>query len=205
MEHALIAIATLFIGPFVLSYGEWSIHKYVLHRPLWFIRFPFRAHTLIHHDIFKGDETYFLENRPAEDVADARGKIPMAWWAPFIVVPLGSSPFLLAATLAVIIFSWWSVAYMVSGIGFGLAAAAFTLYEYTHYCMHHPRERVWMKLRFLRKLFERLDRHHRIHHIDPTSNLNVVMFPFIIWSADWFFDTLRNDHPLLPENLRLAK
>jgi hypothetical protein len=79
----------------------------------------------------------------------------------------------------------------VGGIGFLLSAASFALYEYTHYSMHHPKQRWIERL----QMYQWLNRHHRIHHLDPKSNLNVVMFPFWIWSADRFFNTLRTDHP----------
>jgi hypothetical protein len=188
-----IAIATLLIGPFVLSFGEWLVHRYVLHRPLWFINFPYRAHALIHHHVFKGDDTYLLENRPKDEIAQAKRKIPMAYWAPLVVVPLGTFPFLVVASVFAL-FYWWSAVFTIGGIGFLLAAASFALYEYTHYCMHDPKGRWIERL----KIFKWLDRHHRIHHLDPRSNLNVVMFPFLIWSADRVFRTLRTEHPLLP-------
>ena len=55
------------------SFFEWTLHRFVLHRPLWFFHHPFNAHALVHHRIFRADHTYHVQNRTDE------GKIPMNW------------------------------------------------------------------------------------------------------------------------------
>ena len=50
-------IATVFA-----SFFEWTLHRYIMHKPVKFFRYPFERHALIHHHIFKADETYHLIN-----------------------------------------------------------------------------------------------------------------------------------------------
>ena len=56
------------------SFFEWTLHRFVLHRPLWFFRYPFNAHAMVHHRAFRADRTYHVQNRTDE------ANIPMAWW-----------------------------------------------------------------------------------------------------------------------------
>src|ERR1044071_1004277 len=71
------------------SFFEWILHRYIMHRPLWKFRYPFERHALIHHHVFKADETYHLiDEKDAET-------IPMAWWNGPVLVLVGSIPFLI--------------------------------------------------------------------------------------------------------------
>ena len=185
-----IEAATIVGGIVFLMVMERLIHRDVLHNPRSLIQYAYIAHHKIHHSLFGGDETYFLQNRPAEHLEPHEEKIPMAWWAKYLIVPLGSVPFMLSATPFVLFAWWWSAAIMVSATGLVLSALAFATYEYMHYCMHHPKNRRIERT----ALFKWLDRHHLIHHLDPRSNLNVVMFPFP-YGIDWWCGTLRLDHP----------
>ena len=56
------------------SICEWSIHKFVMHKPPFNFTYAYNAHTKVHHSIYKADETYH-----AQDGDDGK-KIPMAWW-----------------------------------------------------------------------------------------------------------------------------
>src|ERR1700684_1080112 len=68
-------LATGFAGGVVISsFFEWTLHRYVMHRPVGSFTYPFRAHALVHHHIFKSDHTYHVIN-PAD-----KKIIPMAWW-----------------------------------------------------------------------------------------------------------------------------
>jgi hypothetical protein len=75
------------------SFYEWALHRYVMHRPLGKFRYPFEAHALVHHHVFRADKTYHLINPK-----DAR-TIPMAWWNGPVLVALGMVPFGASA--------WW--------------------------------------------------------------------------------------------------
>jgi len=144
------------------SFFEWTLHRFVMHRPLLKFRYPYEAHALTHHRIFKADDSYHLK----ED--SDKWTIPMAWWNGPVLVILSASPFLLVGWRA------WLISMGVIGLYYGA-------YEYLHWCMHLPKgrrvERTWF--------FFRLNGHHLLHHRYPNRNFNVV-FP----AADLLLGTL---------------
>ncbi len=149
------------------SFFEWTLHRFVMHRPLWRFRYPFESHALVHHRVFRADETYHLI-----DAKDAK-TIPMAWWNGPVLVAVGISPFVLAAFFVV---SW--------GFPCGalLACASYyAAYEYMHWCMHLPKKRQVERS----GIFFRLNGHHLLHHRYMKRNFNVVL-PL----ADLFLGTL---------------
>lgn len=139
------------------SFFEWTLHRYVMHRPLWRFRYAFHAHAIVHHHTFKADDTYHLINEKDKET------IPMAWWNAPVLICIGLSPIALLA---------WAVGQWAILAG---AAVCFTAYygtyEYIHWCMHLPKsrrlERSW--------LFRRLNGHHLLHHRYMHKNLNVVL------------------------------
>lgn len=149
------------------SFFEWSIHRYVMHRPVGSFRYAFQAHAVVHHQVFKADHTYHLVDPKDKET------IPMAWWNGPVLILMGASPTLLLSAIT----SHWI---MLAG-----AATTFVLYyiayEYIHWCMHLPKarrvEKPW--------LFRRLNGHHLLHHRYMHKNFNVV-FPL----ADFCLGTL---------------
>ena len=137
------------------SYFEWLFHKHLFHSPK-YVKRTFRAHTLIHHQVYKGDHTYSLaEGKEPEHVA-------MDWWALIAFLT-----FHLPLIWAVQALTGWQCLWG------GLAAicAYYGLYEYLHWCMHVPDQRPfeqWRVYRFLRE-------HHRLHHVHMQKNLNVIL------------------------------
>jgi hypothetical protein len=139
------------------SFFEWTLHRFVMHRPLWKFRYPFESHALVHHRVFRADETYHLIQ-----AKDAK-TIPMAWWNGPVLVAVGLSPFIMAAFFLV---SW--------GFPCGalLACAGYYgAYEYMHWCMHLPKKRVVERS----GIFFRLNGHHLLHHRYMKRNFNVVL------------------------------
>jgi len=140
------------------SFFEWTLHRYVMHRPVWKFRYAFKAHTLIHHHTFKADETYHLIHEPDKEL------IPMAWWNGPVLILLCMVPFALAG---------WLTGHWVPALAaMPTFAAYYGAYEYLHWCMHLPKNRrlegSW--------LFRRLNGHHLLHHRYMHQNFNVV-FP----------------------------
>jgi multisubunit Na+/H+ antiporter MnhE subunit len=140
------------------SFFEWILHRFVMHRPVGRFRYAFKAHTLVHHKIFKADKTYHLE-----DEKD-KATIPMAWWNGPVLIAIFMTPFV---GVAVLCESWGVV------LGALVAVCAYYgAYEYLHWCMHLPKarrlERSW--------IFRRLNGHHLLHHRYMNKNYNVV-FP----------------------------
>lgn len=149
------------------SVFEWTLHRYIMHKPLGKFRYPFESHALIHHRIFKADHTYHLIKESDKKT------IPMAWWHGPVLVGCCQLPFIIFA-----IFSQkWGI--------FAGAAVAFTVYftayEYLHWCMHLPRQRHVERS----GIFFRLNGHHLLHHRYMHKNFNVVL-PL----ADLCFGTL---------------
>jgi hypothetical protein len=165
---ASFAVAVVFA-----SFFEWSLHRFVMHKPLWKFRYPFEAHALIHHHVFRADETYHLKEEKDKHL------IPMAWWNGPVLVLIGTLPF---AGLSLLIGQW--------GIATGAALAFgtyFGAYEYMHWCMHLPRTRVVERS----GIFFRLNGHHLLHHRYMHKNFNVV-FPL----ADFLLGTLLMRSPV---------
>jgi len=128
-----------------------------MHRPIGPITYPFKAHALVHHRIFKSDHTYHLINEKDKET------IPMAWWNGPALVAIASLPFVLASLLGV---NWGMLC------GAALATSAYYgAYEYIHWCMHLPRKRHVERS----GIFFRLNGHHLLHHRYMNKNFNVVL------------------------------
>jgi len=155
------------LGCAFASFFEWTLHRFLMHRPLWRFRYPYERHALIHHRIFKADHTYHLVNEQDKKT------IPMAWWNGPVLITLSESPFLVIAILS---RKW--------GLVCGAALACmiyYAAYEYIHWCMHLPKKRYVERS----GIFFRLNGHHLLHHRYMNRNFNVVC-PL----ADLFLGTL---------------
>jgi len=155
-------VATVFA-----SFFEWALHKYFMHRPFGRFTYPFERHALIHHHIFKADETYLL--RREED----KHTIPMAWWNGPVLIAVGAIPLVAFSSLS---GDWFFLLGAVPA-----CMAYYAAYEYIHWCMHLPRKRYVERS----GIFFRLNGHHLLHHRYMHKNFNVV-FPL----ADFCLGTL---------------
>jgi hypothetical protein len=145
------------LGICYTSFIEWSLHRFVMHKPLFFFQYPYKAHHCVHHRLFKADRSYHLEGR--NEIAYL---IPMAWWNGPVLILLASSPWLVLALLT----SFWP---MYIGVTIAIALY-YATYEYLHWCMHLPKERTVERS----GLFFRLNGHHLLHHRYMHRNFNVV-------------------------------
>ena len=75
----------------IASFLEWTVHRFVRHRPFGKFAYPFKPHALIHHHIFKADNTCHLI------AAKDKWTIPMAWWNGPVLIALCRVPMLIAA------------------------------------------------------------------------------------------------------------
>ena len=133
------------------------LHRFLMHRPLFSFTYAFKAHAIVHHGTFgPGRDYHMLDGKH-------RNLVRMAWWnapVPFLInAPVG----VLAAWL---IGSWWIVPGFMAAV-----ILYYSSYEYLHWCMHVPGPRWFQSTR----LFKWIDRHHRLHHLQPMRNLNVVL------------------------------
>lgn len=137
----------------------------------WF-EYPFKAHAVIHHQIFKADETYHLQKD--ED----KHTIPMAWW---------NGPALaLISTLPIFIIAYFLNDYSIcKKVGISVYGY-YVVYESMHFLMHLPIDKQpWWFKKF--HVFRDLDGRHNLHHLHMNSkNFNVV-----VWFWDWVFGTLQ--------------
>ena len=145
-------IATVFA-----SFFEWALHRFVMHKRVSFFSYPFEKHAMVHHQIFKADETYHLIHEKDKYT------IPMAWWNGPAMIAVGIIPFAIAAFM---LKSWG----FVCG-AFVLCSAYYGIYEYLHWCMHLPRKRSVERT----GVFFRLNGHHLLHHRYMGKNFNVVL------------------------------
>jgi hypothetical protein len=138
------------------SFFEWLLHRNIMHRKTW-ISYPFELHAMLHHKIFRHDETYHAQN---EEMKGHVTFVPRD----YILLLLVNTPVFLTIELA------FHIPILLGGwLGCLLYLAAFDL---LHWSFHVPEQsRVWMWgwVRWLKE-------HHRLHHRYQNRNLNVV-FP----------------------------
>jgi hypothetical protein len=147
------------------SFFEWYWHKYWMHQP----RFPreaFRGHTIVHHGLYKGDESFYL------DEGDHPEHILL-------------KPYALPGIVAVHLPLIWAIdKFLVSHTAIGAIIAIisyFVIYEYMHWNMHVPRGHFVERFRW----FQFLRTHHKLHHRYYQKNF-CVLFPL----ADWMLGSL---------------
>jgi hypothetical protein len=151
------AAVAFIIATVYASFFEWILHRFIMHKPVKFFRYPFERHALVHHHIFKADETYHLINE--ED----KWTIPMAWWNGPALIAVGMIPYVIGS---VFLKSWG----FATG-AFIACSAYYAAYEYMHWCMHLPRKRSVERS----GIFFRLNGHHLLHHRYMGKNFNVVL------------------------------
>ncbi len=138
-----------------------------MHRKMPGLKYSFDRHAMVHHRVFKADETYTLIREEDKDT------VPMAWWNGPVLIIISQTPFAVGAWLA------GSIGLLCGSL---LATCAYYgAYEYLHWCMHVPRKRAIERS----GIFFRLNGHHLLHHRYMNRNLNVVL-PL----ADLVFGTL---------------
>jgi hypothetical protein len=174
LVNILSVVVVVIASIMYASLFEWTLHKYVMHNIPFGFRYAYRAHHEIHHRIFGAGRTYELHNHRPEKVDEDRKTIPMAWWNWIVLLIIATLP--VAVVCLAVFMIWWPI--VVTSIVFFLY---YCTYEYFHWCMHDPKGR-WFENR---SWFIFINNHHRQHHKNPRTNLNVV-WPF----ADWLIGTL---------------
>jgi len=155
------------------SVTEWCLHRYVMHQPVGWFTYPYKAHALTHHGLFSGLNYHMLGTRN-------KNKVRMAWWNGPIIITLGIIPFFIVMMIFYL-YGWESGAWMILGSGIFISIGYFAAYEYFHWCMHVPKGR-WFEKTWLFRWF---NGRHILHHRFPGMNFNVVL-PI----ADYLFGTL---------------
>jgi hypothetical protein len=68
------------------SVCEWTLHRFVMHKPPFGFTYAYNAHTKVHHNIYKSDDTYHAQT------GDDGKKIPMAKWNGIVISLLAGLP-----------------------------------------------------------------------------------------------------------------
>jgi len=161
----------LVVGLLQTTLFEWVYHRYWLHRP-WLPPRMFTAHTLVHHQLCKHEDTFHVTEEEQEEA------LTFQWWAGPVIVAINLLPW------SFVVWSqrdsglpWASVLWAIGGVVF----AYYLAYEGFHYLMHKPGI-AWIERT---RVFRFLKLHHQLHHSYMGTNFNVV-FPL----ADWMLGTL---------------
>jgi hypothetical protein len=156
----IVPIILFLFGSIVFaSFFEHTLHKYIMHRTFFGFSYPFRAHAVVHHQTFKADYSYHLQNE------SDKWTIPMAWWNGPVLILLATA---MSLFVSIPLKMWWG-----SIIVCIVFASYYATYEYLHWCMHLPKKRRVEKS----WLFQKLNGHHVLHHRYMHKNFNVVL-PF---------------------------
>jgi hypothetical protein len=151
----LVSQTLAFLGALLYaSFFEWFVHKHLMHSTKW-LREPFERHAVLHHGMHRSLRSFFARasDNPQYMLVEA-SFFPIVWVL-HIPLYLGFNYFVAPHT----------------GIGIALGTACYCVaYEVIHWCEHVPRNRWIERTRVFRFLLE----HHRIHHLYPRKNYNVV-------------------------------
>jgi sterol desaturase/sphingolipid hydroxylase (fatty acid hydroxylase superfamily) len=140
----------------------------------------FTAHTLVHHQLCKHDDTFQVTEEEQEEA------LTFQWWGGPLLVGVNLIPWVAVwAVLAARGVSFPLVP-ALSAIG-GAIFVYYLAYEGLHYLMHKPSV-AWIEHS---APFRFIERHHRLHHAHMGKNFNVVL-PF----ADLILGTLMLRDPL---------
>ena len=148
-----------------------------MHQP----RFPkeaFRGHTIVHHGLYKGDDSYFVpESEHPEHIL--------------------LKPYALPAIVAVHLPIMYAIQrFLAPNTMIGSVVAVilyFVIYEYMHWNMHVPRGHFIERFRF----FQFLRTHHKLHHKYYQKNF-CVLFPL----ADYVFGSAITEESVAQEKRR---
>jgi hypothetical protein len=152
----LLCQALAFVAVVVYcSFFEWTLHRNVMHKKTW-LSFPFELHAMMHHQIFKHDETYHALN---EDMKSHVTFVPRD----YILLTAVNTPLFLAAE--------WLLQRPVLLGAWGAVLWYLVMFDVLHWMFHVPAGRFaerWFWVRWLKE-------HHRLHHQYQNRNLNVVV------------------------------
>ncbi len=172
LQIGIIAAGVL-ISLVQASFFEWAFHRFWLHRP-WLPENIYTAHTLVHHQLCKYDDTFHVTEEEQEEA------LTFLWWNGPVLVGINLLPW--AGICWALASRGVSLPFIPFLVSFGVMFTLYYLaYEGFHLLMHKPKY-PWIENS---GYFLFLKRHHVIHHTRMNTNLNVVL-PL----ADWCLGSL---------------
>lgn len=153
--YLLFQAAAFLVSMVYLSFFEWALHRNIMHRKTW-IFYPFQTHALVHHSLFRHDESFHLHQ--SADRKHIR-------FSPrdYVLLMLANTPVFFAAELIL------QVPLILGGWAACLAYLA--AFDTLHWTFHVPKNRSYERWGWYRWL----KLHHRLHHRYHYANLNVVI------------------------------
>ena len=174
-----------FIGGLVLgSFFEHAIHRYFLHstpkilRKNKYVKSMWKGHAVSHHGNYAPDEHY------TQDETNKNEVLTFSWYeGPLLIASATAFSFGVAALVRSLLGITFNPI-MPEVIGVGIAFTLYYIaYESLHALMHVPKRWNWLRNT---SMMLWLNRHHYQHHVDPRTNLNVI-----IPIADYVWGTKR--------------
>lgn len=171
---ALVLLGATFTVPLV-SLWEWITHGVLYHRPLPGMREIFKIHVGGHHLALFPPEQYTRQGR----YSFMRFRAPRLPW----VMSDNLVDSLLTSGTQVALHFVIGLPFIVAPAWLATGSPVFTasvlgtlgflsyLLAYVHGVIHNPRGR-WVERQ---RWFQWLDRHHYIHHVDMTANVNFLL------------------------------
>ena len=170
----LIEILLGFITSIILgSFIEHAIHKRLLHstpkflRKISFVKGMWFGHSVSHHGHYLPDDHYTRDETNKEEV------LAFGWYhGPLIILSAVLVTYLLDMGIRSL-FNFPIRLFLPEILGVGIAFTLYyTAYESLHAIMHVPNKWKWL---LRTKVMRWLNRHHYQHHVDPRTNLNVIV------------------------------
>lgn len=161
------------MGVILSSFAEHAIHKYFLHSTpkslikIKYVKSMWRGHSVSHHGHYLPDDHYTQDSTNKNEV------LTFSWYeGPLVIILFSSIVYLIAATIRLAIGLKFTLV-MPEALGAAIATTLYYIaYESLHAIMHVPHKWKWLRST---KFMVLLNRHHYQHHIDPRTNLNVIL------------------------------
>lgn len=178
----------------ISSFLEHAIHKYFLHstpkilRKINYVKSMWRGHAVSHHGTYLPDDHYTQDETNKNEVLTFS-----LYEGPLIIIGATMLSFGVAAIIRALLGIEFTFI-MPEVFGTGIAFATYYIaYEGLHALMHVPKKWRWLSET---SFMAWLNKHHYQHHIDPRTNLNVIL-PI----ADYVLGTKRKlpreQHPVV--------
>jgi hypothetical protein len=179
--------AGLVVTPVIASPIEWTVHRYVYHRSLGFLKRIYSIHLAHHHLYFP--TWRYVTSGPAKriPILDSGVSVPQASRSGNVATYLAHFAFYMVLGATLIWLPGWllsrSVPFLVGSIVGTIVIS--DLFITVHDAIHRPGSHPLMERQ---RWFQFLDEHHYIHHVDTEANVN-----FLLPLADLLFGTLRRE------------
>lgn len=184
----LSAIDFLIIPVFILfaTLFEYVVHRYLLHRQMWFLKPAFVEHTLRHHSFFTHEAIEVTQSADFERV-----------FFPVWGVALIQYGIVLPSSFAIGYLFSPNAGYLSLVIG----ALFFFMYETIHMITHLPQTHGIFKLPGLFFLRE----HHRAHHHKGKMGKNNFNIVLPVWDIIFKTRVTLDEAPAREENLTMKR